>query len=70
MGEVALLGLAHVAQRRPGGGRGARQALAAEGLERGDAEVGEQLAAGALGLEGAVVERRARDLRPRAAPGP
>ena len=38
------------------------QRLAAEGLERRDAEVGEQLAAGALELEGALLDRRARDL--------
>ncbi len=62
VGQVALLRLAQVAQGRAGGGRGPRQALAAEGLERRDAEVGQQLAPGALELEGAVVDRRARDL--------
>ena len=62
VGEVALLGLADVAQRRSGGGRGAREALAAEGLEGGHPEVGEQLAAGPLGLERAVVDGSARDL--------
>ena len=51
VGEVALLRLAHVAQGGARRGRGARQRLAAEGLERRDAEVGEQLAARALGLE-------------------
>ena len=70
VGEVALLGLADVAQRRSGGGRGAREALAAEGLEGGHPEVGQQLAAGPLGLERAVVDGGARDLLPPAAPGP
>ena len=59
--EVALLGLADVAQGGPGGGRGAGEALAPEGLERRDPEVGQQLAAGPLGLERAVLDGSARD---------
>jgi len=63
VGDVALLRLAQVAQRRPGGGGGARQRFAAEGLERRDAEVGDELAPGALELEGTLLDRGARDLR-------
>ncbi len=59
--EVALLGLAHVAEGSAGGGDGARRALAPEGLERRDAEVGEELPAGPVGLEGAVVDGGAGD---------
>ena len=62
VGEVALLRLAQVAQGGARRGGGARQRLAAEGLERRDAEVGEQLAARPLGLEAALLDRGARDL--------
>ncbi len=61
VGEVALLRLPHVAERRPGGGDGARRAFAPEGLEGSHAEVGQELPARALGLEGPVLDRGARD---------
>ena len=62
VGEVALLRLAQVAQGGAGGGGGVRQRLAAEGLEGRDAEVREQLAAGPVEVEAALLDGSARDL--------
>jgi hypothetical protein len=61
VGEVALLGLAHVPQGGPRRADRAGEPLAAEGLQVGDAEVGEQLPAGPLGVEGPVLGRGPRD---------
>jgi hypothetical protein len=61
VGEVALLGVPHVAQGGRARGDGGALRVAAEGLQGKDAEVGQELAPGAARVEGGFVHLRTRD---------